>query len=118
MRVAAAALSLASALALAGCWDPHPCNENLPPPSDPCIPICGNSFNVGQPCTRGGGECGSPDARRAWACTVDFADTTLAFCTKPCVDASDCGEDAVCQGDPADPGSDKGCVPVACSTMP
>jgi hypothetical protein len=100
---------------LAGCWAAHPCDENLPPPSDPCIPHCGNSIGVGQPCTKGGGECGSFDPDRAWACTVDFSDTTLAFCTRPCVDASDCGEDSVCQGDPADPGSDKGCVPVACA---
>lgn len=115
MRVARAVAGVLSLAALAGCWGPAPCDANLPPPSDPCIPKCGNSLNVGQPCTKGGGECGSFDPARAWACTVDFADTNLAFCTRPCVDDTDCAEDAVCQGDPNNPSSDKGCVPVACA---
>lgn len=109
-----AVLALALLAPLASCWAPHPCDEGLPPPSDPCLPRCGNSRNVGQPCTKGGGECGSFAADRAWACTVDFSDTHLAFCTRPCVDDSDCGEGAVCTGDPDKPGSDRGCVPAMC----
>ena len=86
----------------------------LPAPSDPCIPVCGNELGVGAPCTLGTGECNQFVASGAAFCTVDNSDTTLAFCTKPCVDDTDCGEGAVCTGDPEDPDSDKGCTPATC----
>jgi hypothetical protein len=91
------------------------CPPSLPPPSDPCLPVCGNEFGVGQPCTKDGFECPAIDVgNEATFCTVDFEDTGLAFCTKPCFDDSDCGSDAFCTGDPANPDSDKGCTPAAC----
>ncbi len=96
----------------------HACDENLPPPNDPCLPKCGNSIGVGMPCTLQGGECNN-NGIHALFCTIDHvADADLAMCTGPCVDDTDCGEDAVCQGDPADPDSPKGCVPAACATEP
>jgi hypothetical protein len=92
-----------------------PCPAELPPPSDPCIPLCGNEFGVGQPCSKGGFQCPFIETgTEASFCTVDFDDTNLAFCTKPCVDDSDCGADAVCTGDPDKPESDKGCTPASC----
>jgi len=95
------------------------CSFGLPPPNDPCLPVCGNERGVGQPCTAGGGECNdflNIDGGAA-ICTVDFvADADLHMCTRPCADDTDCGTDAVCQGDPEDPDSDKGCVPASCAT--
>jgi hypothetical protein len=91
------------------------CAPNLPPPSDPCLPVCGNELGVGQPCTRGGYECPAIDVgNEATFCTVDFEATDLAFCTRPCFDDLDCGSDAFCTGDPQNPDSDKGCTPSAC----
>ncbi len=95
--------------------DGVPCPAELPPPSDPCIPACGNELGVGQPCTRGGFQCPFlQQGNEASFCTVDFDDTNLAFCTRPCVDDSDCGADAVCRGDPAKPDADRGCTPASC----
>ena len=95
--------------------DGVPCPAELPPPSDPCIPACGNELGVGQPCTRGGYECPAIDVgNEATFCTVDFEATDLAFCTRPCFDDLDCGSDAFCTGDPQNPDSDKGCTPSAC----
>lgn len=91
------------------------CPPNLPPPSDPCLTVCGNERKVGQSCTKGGGECGEFDLINAWLCTADHGETGLQFCTRPCVDDSDCGSGALCRGDPSDPdGSNRGCVPTAC----
>lgn len=95
--------------------DSVPCPAELPPPSDPCIPLCGNELGVGQPCSKGGFQCPFIETgKEASFCTVDFDDTNLAFCTKPCVDDGDCGTDAVCTGDPDKPDSDKGCTPASC----
>jgi hypothetical protein len=92
------------------------CAAGLPPPSDPCLPVCGNEQFVGQPCTKDGGECNEHVGRGAGFCTVDFDDTTtLAYCTRPCDEDADCGTDAVCTGDPADPDGPKGCIPAACT---
>ena len=94
----------------------HPCDEGLPEPNDPCLPRCGNSLGVGMACTAGGGECTGNDVH-ALFCTIDqVADADLHMCTGPCVADEDCGEDAVCQGDPEDPNGPKGCVPAACAS--
>jgi hypothetical protein len=94
----------------------HACDENLPAPNDPCLPKCGNSLGVGQPCTAGGGECTGNDVH-ALFCTIDqVPDAELHMCTGPCIANEDCGDDAVCQGDPDDPDGPKGCVPLACAT--
>lgn len=92
------------------------CRPDLPPPSDPCLPECAlNELGVGQPCTAGGGQC---TGLGAFFCTVDFADTDLAFCTLACVADDQCGEGAVCDIDPEDPGLGAGCVPVTCVGPP
>jgi hypothetical protein len=96
----------------------EPCDFGLPAPNDVCLPKCGNERGVGQPCTKGGGECNAWLAVSGGAgiCTIDFvSDADLHMCTRPCADDVDCGADAVCQGDPNDPGGDKGCVPQSCS---
>ncbi len=94
---------------------PPECAEGLPPPSDPCIPFCGNEKGVGQPCTEGGGECNGFIGTGAGFCTIDFDDGAIAFCTKPCREDDQCGSNSVCRGDPDDPGGSKGCIPVACA---
>lgn len=118
--------------ALAACVAPAPvdggvldgggatCSENVPEPSDPCLPTCGNELGVGQPCTQGGGECSDFVAVQGGAalCTVDWSDTTLAFCTKACVADDQCGSGAVCSGDPEDPAAGSGCVPASCAEEP
>jgi hypothetical protein len=95
------------------------CSYGLPAPNDTCLPPCGNERGVGQPCSRGGGECNEwlNLSGGAGLCTVDFVpDADLHMCTRPCADDLDCGADAVCQGDPDDPDSDKGCVPASCAS--
>lgn len=92
-----------------------PCGDFVPEPADVCIPVCGNEQGVGQPCTRGGGECNDFIGNGAGFCTVDFDQTTnLAYCTRPCDVDADCGSDSACVGDPADPGGSTGCIPAAC----
>jgi hypothetical protein len=91
------------------------CDFGLPPPNDVCIPKCGNEKGVGQPCTKGGGECSGFDITKGEAifCTIDFDDTSpLDFCTKPCSADADCGAGGVC---PPDTGGGRGCVPAACN---
>lgn len=91
------------------------CAEGLPAPSDPCIPVCGNEQHVGQPCSEGGGECNEYLGSGAGFCTADVdRGTTLFFCTRPCEEDSNCGTNAVCRGDPAEPDGPKGCIPAAC----
>ena len=100
-----------------------PCEELLPPPNTACLPRGGNELGVGQPCTAGGGECNRWfDVDGAFFCTIDFiAAPELRMCTRPCANASDCGSDAVCQGDPDDADSEdseKSCVPTRCAADP
>jgi hypothetical protein len=91
------------------------CHPELPPPSHPCLEgQCGNEIGVGQPCTQGSGECSDYATGQAVFCTVDFSETDLWFCTRPCVFDADCGSGAVCDGDPDDPQAGKGCVPSHC----
>ena len=87
----------------------------LPEPSAPCIPECGNELAVGQPCTQGGGECSGNEWPMAMFCTGDFNDQTdLVYCTRPCVVDEDCGSEAICTGDPEDPEAGMGCLPLSC----
>lgn len=89
------------------------CGPNVPAPSAPCIPKCGNEFQVGQPCTRGGGECSNNP--NSFLCTGDFnKETNLLYCTKPCVKDEDCGANAKCTGNPDNPAAGRGCIPAAC----
>lgn len=118
--VFAAATACASPSATTDEGDEDPCSSNLPPSSAACLEgQCGNAIGVGQQCTGGGGECSdwSIDGE-AWLCTADADDTPMWFCTRPCGSADDCGDGAVCQGDPEDPGGPKGCVPNACADPP
>jgi hypothetical protein len=93
------------------------CDKYLPKPNDPCLSRCGNSIGVGMPCSLGGGECNPNDSFVAKICTIDQQpDAELHMCTGLCVTDADCGEDAVCQGDPDDPAGPTGCVPAACAT--
>jgi len=92
------------------------CHPELPPPSHPCLEgQCGNDLGVGQPCTQGTGECSDYATGQAVFCTIDFSETDLWFCTRPCVFDADCGSGAICDGDPDDPQSGKGCVPTDCA---
>lgn len=92
------------------------CSPYLPEPSDPCLAgQCGNALGVGQPCTDGGNECSDLGLGNAILCTADFSDSELWFCTMGCDVDEDCGADAVCTGDPADPLSPKGCTPSSCA---
>ena len=104
----------------AGVEDAGPvCSPNLPPASDPCLEgQCGNEKGVGQPCSQGGGECSDLGSGNAILCTVDFADTDLHFCTRPCVVDEDCGAGAVCARDPDDAAGGAGCLPASCYTPP
>jgi hypothetical protein len=79
-----------------------------------CAKPCdtGNERSVGEFCSKGGGEC--EDNAGTIICTVDWDDTTHTFCTRPCEEDVQCGSDARCTGDPADPNSQKGCVPTKC----
>lgn len=79
-----------------------------------CGDMCnfGNSWGVGRFCTPGGGECADTPGRMAPYCTVDTDETAPAFCTRPCADETQCGENAACTGD-GNTGP-KGCVPIAC----
>ncbi|HEY1099109.1 MAG TPA: hypothetical protein VGF99_09270 [Myxococcota bacterium] len=92
------------------------CPAGLPPPSDECLAgQCGNELGVGQPCTKGGGECDVYDfiGGEAAICIPDFADyTNVEACSKACSVDDDCGTGAVCAPDPF---TDRlGCVIAAC----
>ena len=82
-------------------------------PGDP-----GNDRKVGKYSTVNGGECVNLGLGNAYACTVDHDPTADAFCTKACVQDSQCGTGAVCVGDPDPDGGMnaglKGCVPTQC----
>jgi len=82
-----------------------------------CIPdVCGNEKFVGMTCTEGGGECNDNGFDNAWLCTRDFEPTaSLNICTRACVEDADCGEGAVCTGDPSGGAEGRGCVPAECA---
>lgn len=88
-----------------------------PEPGDPCIPNrCGNSRGVGMTCTAGGRQCMRNGFDNAFLCTLDFEpEASLNICTLTCVEDEDCGEGAVCVGDPDNPTAGRGCVPAACA---
>ena len=111
---------IVAALAL-GCGDDSSAADAGPP--DACVGATGcngecevgNAYGVGRFCSEGGGQCqGLP----AFACTVDFEDTTEAFCTRPCNPEDDvevqCGQDAVCRGEEIGGSGPSGCVPIMC----
>ena len=92
------------------------CGDQIPIPSDPCLlGQCGNGLGVGQPCTRGGNECAGYTLGEAIFCSADFSDTSIWFCTKACNEDEDCGADAICEKNPDDPLSAKGCVLQRCT---
>jgi hypothetical protein len=99
------ALVVSIALLLGGCS--NDCETG-------CEGACelGNSWGVGQFCTMGGGECADTPGRMAPFCTVDVQPDGPAFCTRPCTDETQCGEDASCLGE--DESGPKGCVPNFC----
>ncbi len=98
-----------------GCINPHP--ENIPAPSDPCLAGCGNELGVGQPCSKGNGECSDFAIGQAIFCTADFDDTVdLKFCTRPCTVDDQCGANARCAVDPQNPASGSGCFPRSCDS--
>jgi hypothetical protein len=103
----------------ADCFAPESaCAESVPAAQDACLPPCGNPIGVGQPCTEGGGECGSWsyfERGEAGFCTVDFRDVPLGYCSMPCDVDEDCGCGAVCVPDP-DGGATKGCRIEDCSS--
>jgi hypothetical protein len=73
----------------------------------------GNSKGVGKFCTPHGTEC---QGQHAGFCSVTFDSTaTQWFCTTPCSCDSECGENAICTGDPSNPNSLLGCVPLVCA---
>jgi hypothetical protein len=78
----------------------------------------GNERKVGKYCTVNGGECVNLGLGNAYACTVEHDATAMPFCTKACIQDSQCGAGAVCVGDPDPDGGMnaglKGCVPSAC----
>ena len=92
----------------------------LPTPNEACLPKCGLAHGIGMPCTKGGQQCNqnAPNVH-ALFCTIDNVDPgpgVLEMCTGPCNQDSDCDDPgAVCIGDPADPNSQKGCVPASCN---
>jgi hypothetical protein len=77
-----------------------------------CGGVCekGNSYGIGHYCSPAGAQCN--DTKYAFFCTVDFEETDLWFCTRPCADDSDCAENATCRAD--DGGGIKGCFPDIC----
>ena len=83
-----------------------------------CVPPCaeGNDRSVGEFCTPGGGECDDNSALgAAIICSADFSATTHDwFCTKPCVQDSQCGTMGACRGNPGEDGGQKGCIPPSC----
>ena len=94
------------------------CDPTTQPPaeSDCITDVCGNEMFVGMTCTEGGGECNDNGFTNAFLCTRDARpEASLNICTKACVEDSDCGEGAVCQGDPDNPTAGMGCVPEACA---
>lgn len=99
---------------LGGGGDSAPAVASCPgeaPVSDPCIAVdCGNEEDVGKPCTDGGGECAGTGAP---FCTVEQADTHLAFCTNFCFGDDECGSNATCVVNPENQ-FERGCVPDAC----
>jgi hypothetical protein len=126
-RAALLALGLALALAATGCGGDDSSGSSDDPDgggatadaggAEECVGETGcngpcelgNSFGVGRYCTAGGGECAGS---KAGFCTVDFNPTDLAFCTRPCSDDSQCGEDATCRSE--DGSGPMGCVPDFC----
>jgi len=83
-----------------------------------CNGICerGNSRGVGRYCTGGGGQCASTPDQLAPFCTQDFNPTNLGFCTRPCADDSQCGENARCTSENGS--GPKGCFPDFCMAEP
>src|SRR3989304_4762853 len=95
------AAALAAALA---CSDSAGGPDAMPLPPDACAGSAGcngaggqgDAGGRGRYCTRGGGQCADTPDRRAPFCTADFSETELWFCTRPCDDNTQCGEDALC----------------------
>jgi hypothetical protein len=81
----------------------------------------GNNLHVGEYCTASDGVCEANlnlpgGTMNAFVCTLEDDPTaSLAMCTKPCTWNGDCGDNAICEGDPCNPGGPSGCVPSACS---
>lgn len=93
---------------------PEACRDEPAEPSNPCLAGCGNSLFVGMACSEGGGECSDHTWPEARLCTADHDSGDLRFCTRPCVVAEDCGEDALCVGEEGHPERGQGCFPKQC----
>ncbi len=81
----------------------------------PCNP--GNELRVGEFCTAGGPQCDDnleAGLNFAFICTSTVQADSDGFCTRSCMQDSQCGTNAVCRGDPGQDGGQKGCVPIAC----
>jgi hypothetical protein len=112
------ALGLGLLVVLVGCGSSGTAADAGPPDAcvgaTGCSEVCelGNSWGVGRYCTPGGGQCADTPDRRAPYCTADFDPGGPWFCTRPCADATQCGEAAVCTNGGA--GGPRGCVPDVC----
>ena len=119
--VGALSFSMLGALALPACGG----GGGGPDDSEPnttqssllnCVPkgSPGNSKGIGKFCSKGGFQCDLFSFAKY--CTADFKSNVPAFCTTQCNADSECGDGAVCAGDPSS--SQKGCTPVACMPKP
>ncbi len=105
---------MAAALLLAGCGGGSAADAGPPDAcmggtgcGDPCN--YGNSWGVGRYCTVGGSEC---SGSMAPFCTVNVDETAPPMCTRPCSDATQCGENAACVAEGGE--GPMGCVPLSC----
>ena len=87
---------------------PHKLGDCTPTPGAP-----GNEKHVGMYCTLHGNQCSKNPHGTATACAIDYDKRGGNYCMQIfCKDDAQCGEGAVCHGDPG--GLAKACVPSGC----